>query len=192
MADTLLTLDQLSAEQRKLLGHDLRYAIFMKLGERPRSATELESELGREFGVDVKEISRQVRMLAKARLVELASTPSGPKGGLLHKYRSHRYVFDRGEWEQMPASKRAAMSGRIVGTLSREIIAALTFGSFESHPNRVLGRRPLELDDEGAAKADAILTRADQELAEASAESLARGGDTRPWIGAVIAFPTAE
>jgi DNA-binding transcriptional ArsR family regulator len=191
MLDTLPRLDQLSAEQRKLLGHDLRYAIFMKLGERPRSATELESELGQQFGVDVREISRQIRMLAKGELVELASTPSGPKGGLLRRYRSHRYVFSRDDWEQIPAHKRRTLSGHIVETLSREIIAALTTGAFDSHPSRVLGRRPLELDDEGAAKADAILTRADQELAEASAESLSRG-DTRPWIGAVIAFPAAE
>lgn len=187
MTDTL-TLDQLTAEQRKVLGHDLRYAIFMKLGERPRNATELEAELE----VCRKEISRQIRTLAKVKLVALASTPTGPRGGLLYKYRSRRHVFDLTEWKQMPESARRTLSGRILETLNREIFAALARKTFDSSPHRVLIRRPLDLDEEGAAKVDEILTRADAEVAEASAESLARGGETRTWLSAELAFPSAE
>jgi len=188
MVDTLLTLDQLTDEQRKVLGHDLRYAIFMKLGDRPRSATELEQELE----ADVKEISRQIRGLAKFELVELVGAAPGPRGGLLHRYQACRHVFDRSEWERLPEAKRQTLSARITETLTREMHAALDCGSFDSHPSRVLGRRPLELDDAGAARADEILTRADEELAEASAESLERGTKTRPWVSAVTAFPAAE
>jgi hypothetical protein len=183
-----LTLDQLTAEQRKVLGHDLRYAIFMKLGERPRNATELEVDLK----VCRKEISRQIRTLAKVKLVELTATPSGPRGGLLRKYRSRRHVFNQAEWDQMPKLVQHTLSARIAQTLIGEIVAALVSGSFDSSPNRVLTRRPVELDEEGAVKADEILTRADEEVAEVSAESLARGGKTRPWLSGIVSFPTAE
>lgn len=183
-----LTLDQLTAAQRKVLGHDLRYAIFMKLGERPRNATELEADLE----ICRKEISRQIRMLAKVKLVELAATPSGPRGGLLRKYRSRRHVFNQTEWEQMPERIRETLSGRIIKTLTREISAAVINRSFDSSPNRVLIRRPIELDEEGAARADQVLIRADEEVAEISAESLARGGQTRRWLSAIVSFPTAE
>lgn len=188
MPGTLVTLDQLSAEARKLLGHELRYAIFMKLGEHPRSAKELEPELD----VGVKEISRQIRALCKVGVVELVGTAAGPRGGLLHKYRAVRHVFDHDEWDELPEDQRENLSVRISQTLIQEILAALASGSFDSHPNRVLGRRPVELDDQGAAEVDEALTRADEEVAQASAESLKRGGATRPWLTAVIAFPTAE
>lgn len=187
MADAL-TLDQLTAEQRKVLGHDLRYAIFMKLGERPRNATELEAELD----VPRKEISRQIRTLASVDLVALASTPTGPRGGLLHKYRSRRHVFNSSEWRQMPESARRTLTGRILETLNGEIFAALARKTFDSSPNRVLIRRPLELDEVGAAKVDEILVRADAEVAEVSAECLARGVKTRRWLSAALSFPAPE
>jgi hypothetical protein len=183
-----LTLDQLTAEQRRVLGHDLRYAIFMKLGERPRNATELEADLK----VCRKEISRQIRTLAKVTLVELTSTPNGPRGGLLRKYRSRRHVFNQTEWDQMPKRVQQTLSGRITKTLVGELFAALVDRSFDSSPNRVLIRRPIELDEEGAAMADEILTRADEEVAEVSAQCLARGGETRPWLSAILSFPAAE
>jgi hypothetical protein len=40
--------------------------------------------------------------------------------------------------------------------------------------------------------ADEILTRADEEVSEISAQSLARGGETRPWLSVIVSFPTAE
>ena len=190
MSTALVSLDQLTAEARKLLGHDLRYAIFMKLGERPRSATELGADP--DIEADVKEISRQIRTLGKAGLVELAATPAGPKGGLLHRYVAVRHVFSAEEWDDLPEDGRADLSVRISRTLIREISEALDTGSFDSHPNRVLGRRPIELDDEGAEKVDEIMTRADEEIAQASAESLARGKQTRAWTAAVLAFPAPE
>jgi len=167
---------QLAPRIHKMLGHPLRYAVITKLGERPWTSRELADVLHE----DIKRVSEAIETLGKEGLVEVVSEEAGPKGGRVpvYGYRSARFVFDAEEWARLPAVERENASVMISRLLTSEIGQALNSGLFDSHRHRVLIRRPVFIDDQGAAEIDKILLQTDRRIAAAEARSTRRLADT--------------
>jgi len=171
MADKPLAIQAFTPRLLKLLGHERRYTIFLRLGERPWTCEELADDLGE----DIKRIYEDVGLLAREGAVEFIGKEASPRGGRQHlRYRATRYTFDAEEWEALPASQKETMSVAISKLLVRELADALASGSFDSHPNRVLVRFPLITDNEGVREVNAITMRAEREVAEVALRSMAR------------------
>lgn len=175
MADKPLAIQAFTPSLLKALGHERRYTIFLRLGERPWTCEELADDLGE----DVKRIYEDVGVLAREGAVEFIGKEASPKGGRQHlRYRATRYTFDADEWDAFPALQKETMSVAISKLLVRELADALAAGSFDSHPNRVLVRFPLITDDEGIKEVNAITMRAEREVAEVALRSMGRGEAT--------------
>ena len=161
----------LSPDQLKVLGNRLRYKVFFRLGDRPWSRRELADDLGEPEW----KVKRAIAELREVDLVELAATESGLMGGRVYRYRAtERPVLGADEWDLLPRTQREAASVDISQMLVREIGQALAAGTFDSHRNRVLNRRLLRLDDQGAARLEEIMGKADDAFVEAEAESIER------------------
>jgi len=174
MADKPLAIQAFTPRLLKLLGHERRYAIFLRLGDRPWTCEELAEDLNE----DIKRIYEDVGLLAKEGAVELIGKEASPRGGRQHfRYRATRYTFDADEWDALPALQKEAMSVAISKILVRELAEALAAGTFDAHPNRVLVRFPLVTDDEGLREVNAITMRAEREVAEVALRSMGRSDD---------------
>jgi DNA-binding transcriptional ArsR family regulator len=186
MTDKPLAIQAFTPRLLKALGHERRYTIFLRLGERPWTCEELANDLGE----DIKRIYEDVGVLAKEGAVEYVGKEVSSKGGRQQlRYRATRYTFDAEEWEALPALQKEAMSVTISKLLIRELADALASGSFDAHPNRVLVRFPLITDDEGVREVNAITMRAEREVAEVALRSMSRS-DAPEWtpVRLVVAF----
>jgi len=193
MADKPLAIQAFTPRLLKALGHERRYTIFLRLGERPWTCEELADDLGE----DIKRIYEDVAVLAREAAVELIGKEASPKGGRQQlRYRATRYTFDADEWDALPASQKETMSVAISRLLVRELADAFAAGSFDSHPNRVLVRFPLITDDEGIKEVNAITLRAEREVAEVALRSMGRsksaGWSPVRLTVAFLSFVTAE
>jgi|SRR3954468_13836349 len=177
MANKPLAIQAFTPRLLKLLGHERRYTIFLRLGERPWTSKELADDLDE----DIKRIYEDVEALAREGAIELVGKEASPKGGPgLYQYRATRYTFDADGWDALPGLQKETMSIAISKLLFRELAEALSSGSFDAHPNRVLVRFPLITDDEGVKEVNAITERAEQEVAEVAVRSMGRS-DAADW-----------
>jgi len=186
MTDKPLAIQAFTPRLLKVLGHERRYTIFLRLGERPWTCEELAEDLGE----DIKRIYEDVGVLAKEGAIELTGKEASPKGGRQHfRYRATRYTFDADEWDALPALQKETMSVAISRLLVRELADAFAAGTFDSHPNRVLVRFPLITDDEGIKEVNAITMRAEREVAEVALRSIGRS-DAADWspVRLTVAF----
>jgi predicted ArsR family transcriptional regulator len=173
----------------KVLGHPVRYQIFSRLGERPWSAIELENEVG----VPYEQIRDHLRMLVNEGLAECVGHTAGPRGGRRTLYLAQRFYFTAEQWAGLPDEIRASGSSTIIEIVTKDAVDALESGAMESRDDRVLVRRPLWTDEQGAKEIEEIMVRADQEVAEVDRRSLQRRyrSGERPvrLVTAVLAFP---
>jgi len=176
----------------KVLGHPLRFKIFSLLGDRPWSATELEGELTLPY----EQIRDHIRVLERAGLAERVGYESSPLGGRRTLYRAERLYFTAEQWASLPDEIRASGSFAYVDLLTQDTFDALRTGTIESREDRVLLRRPLWTDEEGAKEIEEIMVRADREVAEVDRRSLERrnrsGSEPVRLVTAVLSFPAAE
>src|SRR4051812_26152862 len=153
MANKPLAIQAFTPRLLKVLGHERRYTIFLRLGERPWTCEELAEDMGE----DIKRIYEDVGVLGREGAVELIGKEASPKKGRSHfRYRATRYTFNADEWDALPALQKETMSVAISKLLVKELADALAAGSFDSHPNRVLVRFPLITDEEGIKEVNAI------------------------------------
>jgi DNA-binding transcriptional ArsR family regulator len=176
----------------KVLGHPVRHEIFSRLGERPWSAVELETAVG----VPYEQVRDHIRLLVDEGLAECVGHAAGPRGGRRTLYIAERFYFTAEQWAALPADIRSNGSFTYVELLAKEAIDALHNGAMESREDRVLIRRPLWTDDQGAKEVEKIMVRADQEVAEVDRRSVERRrqSNDRPvrLVTAFLAFPAAE
>jgi DNA-binding transcriptional ArsR family regulator len=175
----------------KALSNPLRYRILAILGEREASPKELSEFLKEGF----HKTWEHVRRLENWGLIELVDTDH-KNGGEQHFYRACTLpVLDAEEWDKIPRYVRQTNSFCILQGLNREIKDSVTGGHFDSHPNRVLIRKPLLLDEEGFKEVDAASIRHLREMEKAEAASAARriksGERALRVIGVSLAFPAA-
>lgn len=154
----------------KVLGHPVRYQIFLRLGERPWSAVELEAEVA----VPYEQVRDHIRMLVGEGLVEQAGYEAGPRGGRRTLYRAERFFFTAEQWAALSPEVRNSSSSTILELITKEAADALKSGDMESRDDRVLVRRPLWTDAQGAKEIEEIMVRADHEVAEVDRKSLER------------------
>jgi len=193
MADKPLAIQAFKPSLLKALGHERRYTIYLRLGERPWTCEELAEDLGE----DIKRIYEDVGVLAREGAVEFIGKEASPKGGRQHlRYRATRHTFDADEWDSLPALLKETMSVAISNLLIRELADALAAGSFDSHPNRVLVRFPFITDEQGIKEVNAITMRAEREVAEIALRSIDREDAPDSSLVrltvAFLSFPSAE
>jgi DNA-binding transcriptional ArsR family regulator len=177
------------ARIHRMLSHPLRYAIVMKLGERPWSPSELAAVLDE----SVKRVSEQIEILVKEELVELLGKAAGPRGGIVRQYRAVRYVIDAEEWAALPKFTQENASVTISRELFSEVASALRSGTFDSQESRALIRRPLWTDEEGMKEVEQILASADRKIAAVERRSLRRRSNSdRPAIRIITALLSFE
>jgi len=176
----------------KVLGHPARYQIFLRLGERPWSAVELEAEVA----VPYEQVRDHIRMLVGEGLAEQAGYEAGPRGGRRTLYRAERFFFTAKQWATLDPEVRNSSSSTILELITKEATDALKSGDMESRDDRVLVRRPLWADDQGAKEIEEILVRADQEVAEVDRKSLERRQQSADppirLLTVLLAFPAAR
>lgn len=176
----------------KVLGHPVRYEIFLRLGERPWSAVELEAEVA----IPYEQVRDHIRLLVDEGLAEHVGHEAGPRGGRRTLYRAERFYFTAEQWAALPEDVRDSGSSTIIEIVTKDAVDALGSGTMESRDDRVLVRRPLWTDDQGAKEIEEIMVRADQEVAEVDRRSLDRRhlSGERPLrlITAFLSFPAAD
>jgi DNA-binding transcriptional ArsR family regulator len=176
----------------KVLGHPLRWKIFSRLGERAWSAVHLQAALG----IPYEAVREHLRVLVREGLAEPVGHESSPLGGRRTLYRAERFYFTAEEWAALPADIRQSGSCTFVDLLTTDAVDALRSGDMESREDRVLVRRPLWTDGEGAKEIEEIMVRADREIAEVDRRSLERRNDSavKPvrLVTAMLSFPAAE
>ena len=176
----------------KVLGHPVRYELFLRLGERPWSAVELEAEVG----ISYEQVRDHIRMLVNEGLAERAGHKASPRGGRRTLYRAERFYFTAEQWAALPAEVRDRGSSTIIDLITKDAVDAIESGAMESRDDRALIRRPLWTDDEGAKEIEEIMVRADQEVAEVDRRSLERRHRSAEQpvrlVTAFLAFPAAH
>lgn len=176
----------------KVLGHPFRYEIFSRLGERPWSTVELEEDIG----ISYEQVREHLRALVDEGLAECVGHDASPRGGRRTLYRAERFYFTAEEWAALPPEIRKSGSLIYIELITKEALDALHSGDMESRDDRVLIRRPMWTDDQGAKEVEEIMVRADQEVAEVEARSLERRGRSGEppvrLVSAFFSFPAAE
>lgn len=155
----------------KAFSNPLRYQIVMALGEREASPTEL-AEL---FGIDLRRVHEQIQILENEyKLIGLVETDQR-KGGTQHFYRATtRPLLDAEEWAKLSSTAQHHISMAIARTMADDMYAAMDAGTFNSHPHRALLTKPMVVDEQGFADADASALEHLSRLNDIEAESTGR------------------
>jgi DNA-binding transcriptional ArsR family regulator len=176
----------------KVLGHPVRHEIFLRLGERPWSAIELEDEIG----VPYDQVREHIRMLVNEGLAERVGHEASPRGGRRTLYQAERFYFTAEQWAELPEDVRQRGSFTYVGLFAKDAHDAVESGTMDSREDRVLIRRPLWTDGQGAKEIEEIMVRADQEVAEVDRRSLKRrqrsGEHPLRLVTGFLSFPAAK
>jgi DNA-binding transcriptional ArsR family regulator len=176
----------------KAFANPLRYRIVMALGEREASPTELAESLG----CDLRRVHEQIVILERDfGFIELVETDLR-KGGTQHFYRATiRPLLDAEEWSMLTPTAQHHISVAIARNLVDDLHASIDSGAFNAHPHRALLTKPMVVDEQGFADADASALEHLNRLNEIEAESTSRlvrsgepGIDVRT---ATVVYPAA-
>jgi DNA-binding transcriptional ArsR family regulator len=175
----------------KALSNPLRYQVMMILGEREASPKELAEALGEGF----HKTWEHVRLLEGWGLIELVDTDRR-RGGTQHFYRAKTLpVLNAGEWAELPKLAREGGSAMIIRQIIGEISSSVGHGSFDSHPHRVLIRKPALVDEQGFREIDESAVEHLNRVTEIEAQSAARriesGEPSHRVMTVTLAFETA-
>ena len=131
----------------RALRNPLRAQILGVLRERRASPTELAKELG----VPLGNVSYHVRVLAELELIRLVKkTPR--RGAIEHHYEAVASAQISGDaWEKVPAVAKQAVVSAGLGEIGRTVNAAAEAGGFEREDVQVTRSR-LVLDERGWAE----------------------------------------
>lgn len=172
----------LDAKVHGILANRLRWEIVMRTGARPWCAT----ELAEATGYSRRHVTKAIKDLRKAGLVELVEKKPGPKGRVASFYRAaHRFTLHTAEWEQLPSVVQASATGNIVSSLYRDMVESLDSGRFHSDPHHVMMRDHRRLDETGMKRVEGFFREAyDKAVAEeeASIERCEQSEDEPFWV----------
>lgn len=156
----------------KAMAHPLRMRLLTLLNQRVASPSELAKELGEPLG----NVSYHVRILAELGCLELVRT-TPRRGAVEHHYRAlTRPWFKARDWARLPKPARRAISDAVLAQVWDDTAAAVEAGTFDSRANRRLLRTTLVLDDEGWDDVAALLDETLDRVLEIQAEAAARLG----------------
>jgi DNA-binding transcriptional ArsR family regulator len=165
-----------------ILANPLRHDIVLRTGARPWCAT----EIAEATGYSRKHISKAIKELVEAGLLELVERKPGAKGRIASYYRAvYRFMLHTPEWEQLSVVEQAATTNTIVESLHRDMVHSLDAGLLHAHPHHVMLRDHRRLDDEGMERVEEIFRAAYKEAVaeeEASIERCEQSGDEPFWV----------
>ena len=145
MPQSRTTSRQLDERLAKALSHPLRQRILQRLNE---GGVKSPNELSRDLGDPLGNVSYHVRILRELDCVELVRTEQR-RGALEHYYRATAQPWlDDKQWARLPAAFRRKTLGRTLSELLEAAGDASQAGGFD-HPEAVVNRVPLELDEQG-------------------------------------------
>ncbi len=145
MPQSRTTNRQLDERLAKALSHPLRQRILQRLNE---GGVKSPNELSRDLGDPLGNVSYHVRILRELDCVELVRTEQR-RGALEHYYRATAQPWlDDKQWARLPAAFRRKTLGRTLSELLESAGEASQEGGFD-HPEAVVTRMPLDLDEQG-------------------------------------------
>lgn len=160
----------------KALSHPVRSKILLLLGERTLSP----KEIAEETDGDVREISRQCKLLQKWGCAELVDTRPR-RGATEHFYRATElHLVDDDEWDELHPLQQDHVIGDIVSAIFGDLVRAFKGGILGRNATaEELTRTPLYFDEEGRDKAVALMKATRAELLEISIESEHRNAKSK-------------
>jgi len=176
----------------KGLNHPVRVECLTVLTKRVASPRQLSEILDH----DLSNVSYHVRTLVELGLVELVGEES-VRGAVAHFYKAaERPMLSEPEWQQLAPEVRKAVSAYGWDLLIKDANQAIEKGTFDSRPDRHLGRTTLLLDSQGFQRLSALM----EEVVEAvfseqaaSAERMNQSGE-KPIhaVAATALFPMPD
>jgi len=143
----------------KGLNHPVRVECLTVLTKRVASPGQLSEILNH----DLSNISYHVRTLVELGLAELVREES-VRGAVAHFYKAvERPMLSEPEWQQLSPEVRKAVSAYGWDLLIKDANEAIEKGTFDSRPDRHLGRITLLLDSQGFERLSGLM----EELLEA-------------------------
>jgi DNA-binding transcriptional ArsR family regulator len=153
----------------KALGHPLRQRILIALNTKVASPSELSKELGEPLG----NVSYHVKILSECEAIELVKT-APVRGAVEHFYRAQvRPYFDDESWANLPASARRALFDDTLQSIWSHLAEAARAGGLDDPDNHVSWTH-LEFDEEAYADMVEQLRVTLERALELQAESLNR------------------
>jgi len=162
---------QTGVDQRliKAMGHPLRQRILIALNRRVASPSELSKELGEPLG----NVSYHVKILAQCDAIELVRT-APVRGAVEHFYRAiARNHFDDEHWTELPLSVRRALFDQTLQQIWEDVVAASEGEGFDD-PQAHVSWTASELDEEGYRDMVEHLSGALERAVEIQEESVNR------------------
>lgn len=136
---------QVGVEPRliKALGHPLRQRILIALNHGVASPSELSKQMGEPLG----NVSYHVKILAECEAIELVKT-APVRGAVEHFYRAAiRPYFDDDHWAELPASMRDALFDDSLQSIWTHVVEAAKGGGLDGLKDHI-SWTTLELDEE--------------------------------------------
>ena len=172
MPQSRTTSRQLDERLAKALSHPLRQRILQRLNE---GGVKSPNELSRDLGDPLGNVSYHVRILRELDCVELVRTEQR-RGALEHYYRATAQPWlDDKQWARLPAAFRRKTLGRTLSELLQAAGDASQTGGFD-HPEAVVNRVPLELDEQGWSDVVKLLNDTLESAMKIQTESQKRQG----------------
>jgi DNA-binding transcriptional ArsR family regulator len=163
------------AEAHGVLANRLRWEIVMRTGARPWCAT----ELAEATGYSRRHVTKAIKDLREADLVELVERKPGTKGRVASFYRAaYRFTLHSADWDQLPSVIQETTTANIVSSLFRDTVESLDSGRLHSDPHHVMMRDHRRLDQVGRERVVEYFLEAYERAAAEEAASLERAAET--------------
>lgn len=174
------------------IGHPIRIDALRILNERVASP----SELAKELGMGVSQVSYHIKELRRQNCIELVKTEPR-RGAVEHYYRATEpELVDDRELMRLPEAKRQEISTGVLQTVIAATAGSLQSGTFDARGDRHLSWVPMQLDEKGWKELTNALGKALKEVEGIKAASAKRlGAGDEPGIPAAVTmmgFETAS
>lgn len=174
------------------VGHPIRIDALRILNERMASPSELAKELGK----GVSQVSYHIKELRQHKCIELVKTEPR-RGAVEHYYRATEpAMVDDAQWAKLPKSTRQDISATVLQTIIGAAAGSLQAGTFDERDDRHLSWMPMNLDEKGWDELTAMLADAlesAERIKAASAERLSKGDEEGfTTMVAMMGFETAS
>lgn len=179
----------------KAVSHRTRFEILRVLEARGVASP---SEMARELGEPLGNVSHHVKVLEECECIELVETKP-VRGALEHFYRTcMRSVVTDDVSRLLPQEVREQLSGTTLGNIFDRIKRAVLARTVDSRPERHISWMPIEVDEKGwreLIQSKARQYKREMEIQAEVADRRARGeleGSTFPVFTSELAFPMPE
>jgi DNA-binding transcriptional ArsR family regulator len=153
----------------KALGHPLRQRILIALNTGVASPSELSKQMGEPLG----NVSYHVKILAECEAIELVKT-APVRGAVEHFYRATvRPYFDDNHWADLPESMRRALFDDSLQAIWSHVAEAAKDGGLDGLKDHI-SWTTLELDDEAYEELSEQLRITLERAIELQAETINR------------------